>query len=170
MINLKTCGGIHWNRIFLLDLKAFSLKFTPKKPGFNETTTQVSSSYSTETRDTIIFWSELHRNCLQKKRAVSPLIHQKWSNNQWNQVTHTQKKWWLILKTTLIFSKLNKVTPFYATFCSNFRQIVSLHNLLVYFVWIPPPLYFLQHFQWGINFPLIIEELVKYCIRILWIL
>ena len=62
--NLKTCGGIHWNAgLFLVE--AFGLH--QKKPGFNETTTQVSSSYSKVSRETIIFWSEFHWNRLKKK-------------------------------------------------------------------------------------------------------
>ena len=66
--NLKTCGGIHWNTGFFGGVEGLRPQLHQKKPGFNETNTQVSSSYSKVSRETIIFWSEFHWNRQQKKK------------------------------------------------------------------------------------------------------
>ena len=71
--NLKTCGGIHWNTGFFGGVEGLRPQLHQKKPGFNETNTQVSSSYSKVSRETIIFWSEFHWNRQQKKMSGFPL-------------------------------------------------------------------------------------------------
>ena len=70
--NLKTCGGIHWNTGFFGEAEAFGLNST-KKNLVSMKPPQVSSSYSKVTRETIIFWSEFHRNRQQKKKSGFPL-------------------------------------------------------------------------------------------------
>ena len=68
--NLKTCVVVFIEtRVFFGGVEGLRPPLHQKKPGFNETTTQVSSPYSKVSRETIIFWSEFHWNRLQ---AVSP--------------------------------------------------------------------------------------------------
>ena len=59
-------GGIHWNTGFFGGVEGLRPPLHQKKPGFYETTTQVSSPYSKVSRETIIFWSEFHWNRLKK--------------------------------------------------------------------------------------------------------